>query len=86
MINQIEEGIENGIYSIKNVRFSDGIGVTDIRFNNGEAINCRIISDDIYDNNGKLILNVERHIGISSKYYTEEVYKLPEWLLLYTNS
>jgi hypothetical protein len=65
-----------------NVRLSLNIGVSDGRYNSGSAISCQIIVDDIYDSDGELLFNVERHIGMSSDYYTSEIfnYRLGYWV------
>jgi hypothetical protein len=74
MIKKIEEQLKTGAFTKANTRYSPCIGVTDWSFNNGKTIPCKVIQDDIYDYNGKLIYSVERHIGISSDYYTTDIY------------
>lgn len=85
MINQIEKGLKDGIYKRKILRYSECVGISDSRFNNGEVVNCQIVSENIYDNNDNLIFNIETHTAISVKYKTIDIYKLPEWLLIFTN-
>lgn len=72
MTKQIEEGLKNGIYQKMITRFSY-IGVTDSNFSN-DIIGCNIIWYNIYDNTDKLIFMIEKEIGLSSNYYSEDVF------------
>ena len=65
MIKTIHKNLENGIYTKKNIMYSNEQRV---RINNEESYLCNVSVDDIFDMDGNKLYKVEQHIEINGDY------------------
>lgn len=70
ILEEIKKNINNGNYSLKNIRHSFSICVIDREINHL----CNIIVDEIYDSNNKKTYTVERNVGQESNYLTIDIF------------